>query len=198
PDGTGCNDGDMCTRDDTCHSGFCTAGPALICAATDQCHGPGTCDPATGACSNPPVPDGMPCDDANACTRQDTCQGGTCTGAEPVICTAADQCHRPGLCDPTTGMCSNPPMLHGSACNDGNVCTRTDTCEGGACTGGDDVVCAAADQCHGAGVCDPATGACSSPPLPDGTACEDGDPSTLHDACVAGICQGSAFADRDG
>ena len=32
--------------------------------------------------------------------------------------------------------------------NDGNVCTQTDTCQGGICVGSNPVVCTASDQCH--------------------------------------------------
>ena len=52
------------------------------------------------------------------------------------------------------------------------------------------VTCTAADQCHAAGTCDPATGRCSSPARPDGTACDDQDPCTRGDACQAGACTG--------
>src|SRR2546421_702673 len=93
--------------------------------ATDQCHVAGTCNPATGTCSNPAKPDGASCDDGNACTGTDTCQAGTCTGTNPVVCAATDQCHVAGTCDPATGTCSNPAKPNGAACNDGSACTRT-------------------------------------------------------------------------
>src|SRR5205823_12085381 len=96
-------------------------------------------------------------------TQTDTCQGGVCTGTNPVTCAAADQCHEAATCDPTTGLCSSPAKPDGAACNDGNACTQTDTCQGGVCTGTNPVTCAAADQCHDAGTCHPATGRCSSP-----------------------------------
>jgi hypothetical protein len=83
----------------------------------------------------------------------------------------------------------NPAKPDGAACNDGNACTMTDTCRAGVCTGANPVVCAAADQCHGAGVCNPTTGMCSAPNAPDGTACDDGDDCTLGDACRAGVCR---------
>src|SRR2546422_5636350 len=35
-----------------------------------------------------------------------SCQSGTCVGANPVTCTASDQCHVAGTCDPVTGTCS--------------------------------------------------------------------------------------------
>src|SRR5205823_4768750 len=130
----GCNDGDLCTQSDTCQGGTCTGVDRVTGAARDQCHDAGTCDPATGACSNPGKADGAGCNDGNLCTQSDTCQGGTCTGANPVACPAPDQCHTAGACDPATGLCSNPSKLDGAGCDDGDACTQSDTCQGGTCT----------------------------------------------------------------
>jgi len=59
-----------------------------------------------------------------------------------------------------------------------------DACE---CLG---VVCSAG-ACQIAGACDSATGACSAAtPEPDGTACDDGNASTLTDVCSSGSCGG--------
>src|SRR5206468_2431905 len=120
-----------------------------------------------------------------ACTQTDTCENGSCVGANPVVCTASDQCHDPGVCDPSTGVCSNPPKTNGTSCNDGNACTQIDTCLGGVCTG-NPVVCAASDQCHDPGVCDPSTGVCSNPEKPNGTSCNDGNACTQTDTCEGG------------
>src|SRR5439155_1109610 len=114
------------------------------------------CDPATGRCSNPVRADGSACDDGDACTHDDACEGGACGGVH-VLCVAADQCHTIGSCDPATGQCSNPAMPDGAACNDGNACTRTDTCQGGVCAGANPVACGGADACHHARSSDPAT-----------------------------------------
>jgi len=188
--GTPCGDGDGCTQDDTCQAGVCTGGDPVTCTALDQCHDAGACDPATGLCSNPQKPDGTGCDDGTACTRTDTCQAGACAGADPVVCTAPDQCHE-AICDPATGLCSNPPRPDGTTCDDGNACTQTDSCQAGVCTGAT-VVCAPLDQCHDAGVCDPASGLCSNPVKPDGSACDDGNMCTMGDSCVGGVCGGNS------
>ncbi len=189
-DGTTCDDGNECTLIDTCQSGVCTAGSDVVCTASDNCHDVGVCDPETGVCSDPPKADGSPCDDGDECTLADICQGGVCTGGSDVVCTASDNCHDVGVCDPETGVCSDPPKADGTACDDGDECTLTDTCQGGACTGGGDVVCTALDQCHDVGVCDPETGVCTDPPKADGTACDDGDQCTLTDTCQDGVCTG--------
>src|SRR5438128_2562354 len=167
--GASCDDGNPCTIDE-CSPAGCTHTP-VVCAAADQCHDAGTCNPATGACSNPAKPDGAACNDGNACTRTDSCQAGACTGTNPVTCTAADQCHDAGTCNPATGACSHPAQPAGLARNAGNSRTRTVAWQAAACTTTTPVACAAADQCHDAGACDPATGACSHPAKPDGMAC---------------------------
>src|SRR5439155_1013663 len=142
-----------CTRTDTCQAGVCAGTNPVTCAPADQCHDAGTCDPATGTCSNPAKPDGAACNDGNACTRTDTCQAGVCAGTNPVTCAPADQCHDAGTCDPATGACSNPATPDGTACNDGNACTGTDTCQAGVCSGTNPVGCVPPDACHDA-VCD--------------------------------------------
>ncbi len=113
----------------------CPERPGGPCKPLDQCHVAGTCDPLTGACSNPEKQNDTACNDGNACTQTDTCQAGVCTGANPVVCTASDQCHDAGVCDPADGVCSNPTKTDGATCNDGDACTQTDTCQAGACDG---------------------------------------------------------------
>src|SRR5207244_951986 len=112
-------------------------------------------------------------------------------GSHPVVCTVQDQCHVIGVCDPASGVCSNPPAADGTSCNDGSVCTQTDTCQAGVCTGASPVVCAPPDQCHEAGICDPATGTCSYAAKVDGSSCNDGDACTQTDTCQAGVCIGA-------
>jgi hypothetical protein len=127
------------------------------------------CDPAehcTGddrdCPDNTRRPDGEPCNDANACTREDFCQNGVCEGENPVVCQAIDQCHEAGTCNPATGRCSTPPAS--GDCNDGSMCTVADTCRDGVCTGVPVPGC-----CRDHGDCD------------DGIACTD-------DRCVAEDC----------
>ncbi|HYD42634.1 MAG TPA: hypothetical protein VEB43_17530 [Anaeromyxobacter sp.] len=189
PDGTWCDDGDACTRASSCRAGVCAGTSPVLCPAPDACHEIGLCDRATGRCTYAPKADGTGCDDGNACTRDDACTAGVCRGGTPVTCTALDACHRAGTCNPGTGLCSNPPEADGTPCDDGQACTRADACIAGTCHG-QALVCAPSDQCHVAGVCDGATGACSQPAAPDGTWCDDGDPCTQQDSCAAGACSG--------
>jgi len=189
-DGTACNDGNACTLVDTCAAGTCVGSNPVVCTASDSCHAVGSCNPASGACSNPAAADGTTCNDGNACTQTDTCLSGTCTGSNPVVCTASDPCHAVGSCDPTSGACSNPAAADGTTCNDGNACTLVDACALGVCVGSNPVVCTASDPCHTAGSCNPASGACSNPAAADGTTCNDGNACTLVDACALGVCVG--------
>ena len=100
-------------------------------------------------------PDGSACSDGNACTQTDVCQASVCTGTNPVICTALDQCHDAGICDPGTGVCSDPNKPDGTTCDDGQflICSLPDTCQAGVCSpagGGDldgDQVCNHDDNC---------------------------------------------------
>jgi uncharacterized repeat protein (TIGR01451 family) len=147
-DGAPCSDGNTCTGPDACSGGVCVGGPKVCaCQSNADCddHNPCTDD----ACQNPGTPTATcvhvnntaPCSDGNACTRNDACQGGVCTGSNPVVCTPSDQCHLASTCIPETGACSNPPAPNGVACNDGNACTRSDACQAGICMGSADPAC---------------------------------------------------------
>jgi len=153
-----CNDGDACTVDDRCAAGSCVGGPPLDCndddpCTSDRCEALNGCvhEAAAATCDddNPCTDDwcalgigcahsdnAAPCDDGDACTRTDACANGSCRGADPIVCVAADSCHGPGVCDPTSGACSNPALADGSACDDGDACTVGDRCAAGTCIAG--------------------------------------------------------------
>jgi len=126
-DDTPCNDSDACNIGEACQSGTCTGGSAPDCStAGDQCNS-ASCDSGgtDGNCdTKTPVADATPCDDEDACTENESCESGTCTGGTQVDCTDDYSCTT-DTCDPTTG-CANEPS--DAACNDGNVCTA-DTCD---------------------------------------------------------------------
>jgi cysteine-rich repeat protein len=210
-DGAACDDGNPCSVSDTCLGGVCQPGSPVVCTPLDDCHDAGVCTPGAG-CSNPAKMDGAACDDGNLCTLTDTCQGGACTGANLVVCTALDQCHDPGTCNPGTGSCSTPNKTDGSGCDDGNLCTLTDTCQNGICTGADLLTCGDGtvqpecgeecddgstgdgDGCSAVCLVEPCS-VCTSEPsvcVPDaGAPCDDGNVCTNDDACDAGgVCVG--------
>ena len=110
--GTPCSTETLCSTADTCQSGTCTNGAPVVCTASGPCTTPGTCNPATGACTNPQAPNGTPCSTGNLCPG-DTCKAGACTNGTPVVCTASGPCTAPGVCNPTTGVCTNPALRTG-------------------------------------------------------------------------------------
>lgn len=125
-----------------------------------------------------------------------TCDGDACV----ATCAALDPCHDVGTCDPSTGLCSAPEKANGTPCDDGDACTQTDTCQAGVCAGADPILCTASDPCHLPGTCDATTGACSNPPVGDGTSCGN-DGATCGDgiaqpgeACDGGDLSGHTCA----
>jgi alpha-tubulin suppressor-like RCC1 family protein len=177
--GQSCGATSECESGLTCVSGVCCRSSSC---AWDQCHA-GTCG-GDGNCTV--QPNGFACNDGNACTRSDTCQGGGCNGANPVVCIAKDQCHVKGTCNTGTGTCSDPNATNGTGCNDGLYCTTPDVCTNGVC-GGPARSCSA-DACHDAGVCDNATASCSSPAKADGTDCTADSNVCTDDVCQSGSC----------
>src|SRR5436309_5355538 len=92
-------------------------GDGVVQPGEDCDPGAATSDCCSAACRFEPA--GAACDDRNACTESDSCDGlGVCVG-RPVTCQPLDQCHDAGTCNPATGNCSNPPKMNGTACRDG-------------------------------------------------------------------------------
>src|SRR5690606_38831653 len=104
----------------------------------------------------------------------DVCSDGECVPDEPdtLDCTGDDACVdgydeacvEKG-CDPVTGCTCEP--VEGS-CDDGDLCTQTDTCQGGICVGGNRVICSDDRTCFDPGTCISTTGLCSESTLKSG------------------------------
>jgi hypothetical protein len=144
----------------------------------DQDGPPGPDGPGPDLTTNPgscggfgqPCCGGTTCtDDGDPCNGSEVCMG-TCQHQNPVVCTALDVCHNVGTCQPSTGMCSNPPKTGGS-CNDGDACTQNDACSNGMCKG-TAMTCASGLHCVG--------GSCAC----DSTSCKSGK-TCVNDACVS-------------
>lgn len=104
-DGT-CNDGSLCTSNDTCSAGACV-GTTVDCNDNITCT-VDSCAPATG-CSNTPF--FGTCEDGDPCTVGDTCATGVCLG-NPLDCSGLDgTCHQ-GVCD-GNGACFAQPLQCG-------------------------------------------------------------------------------------
>ena len=122
-DGLNCDDGNDCSIDSTCASGICVPGM--------------------------PEEDDTSCNDGDACTSTSTCQGGSCEGSvdvecvDPLLgdCFVAD-------CDAVEG-CAMAAWPAGSRCDDGDMCTLSETCDSfGNCLGAEPIGCPAQTDCN--------------------------------------------------
>jgi len=87
-------------------------------------------------------------------------------------------------------------LVTGAPCNDGNPCTTTDVCFGGACTG---VVGQTCDDGNACTVDTCVVGKGCTNAFKDGQACEDGNPCSTGDTCKSGKCMtGQAVSCDDG
>lgn len=103
-------------------------------------------------------------------------------------CTASNQCHDGGTCDPATGICSGPAKPDGTPCSDGDACSTGDTCLAGLCVGGPAPNCEDANECTD-DICDVSLGCLN---INNSIGCDDGDACTTNDACSGGGCVGGA------
>ena len=161
------------------------AGPDAVCLQT-------FCDPVTGQCEMLPDHAGYACDDADACTVGDQCVEGICTGGVPAGCQDENPC-TDDSCDPGIGCVHTPNQ---APCNDGDVCTTTDTCADGACAGGPALVCDDANVCNGTESCDSQVGCKAGGPL----VCDDGNLCNGIESCdpIVGCLAGAPLACDDG
>ena len=157
------------------------------------------CDPSQDA-SDWSARVGKACDDANLCTYDDVCQSdGACSGTT-IDCTdnaAAGTCAPQSTCNGTAECTVDYPPA-GTGCDDGDLCTFNDGCDGsGSCTGStvdctsDLGPCGAERSCNGTASCDVEFPAAS-------VSCNDGDLCTFGDACNgAGGCTGIPIVCED-
>jgi MYXO-CTERM domain-containing protein len=208
-DGTACRPGTATT--DTLCDGQCVAG-------TCQRITSGGCTiekPAAGAfnrecvwdwcsatnaksCTKVNIPSGSLCDDANACTTGERCNGsGSCVAATTRTCPSSGTPCLDNKCNPSTGACVATPTTAActfdacnagvcsagtctkttpKSCDDGNACT-VDSCD--ATLGCRNVprACPPPDACTRS-ACNPSSGACVNTPI----SCDDGNPCTT-DSC---------------
>ncbi len=216
-EGKGCDDGDVCTKQESCKSGVCASQTnACTCKVTadcagyedgDWCNGTLYCDQTAGVCKvNPATVVSCPSAGESAC-KVNACKhsfgaGGQATGAS----------------------CQLVPRPNGLACADDNPCTEGDVCIDGACSPGTkvcecktDAMCqpkGGVDKCAGkhvckAGVCkqeggkqcptdqdtvclsnqcQPVDGACAMTATNDDKPCDDNDACSTSSACKGGKC----------
>ncbi len=186
PDGTPCDDGNLCTQVDVCIDGVCVGSDLIECDDGDPCT-VGECEPSTGECIFLPGHDGAACEAPSPC-RLGVCSGGNCVDGAEVHCDDGNQC-TDSHCDPTQDKCVHPPKTDGVACNT-NPCTLDDSCQDGLCVAGTVPACPddgnPCTQVH----CDERTGACTYLNGPDGVPCDDHEPCSINSVCRSGSCVG--------
>ena len=217
-DGASCNDGDVCTIGDACAAGVCGGTPddcddgnactddacvpgagchatTVICAEpVEACH-ESFCDETDG-CLTVGSLDGTSCDDGEVCTLDDECLDGACVGGlddcddgnacttdacvlgegcelETVVCPEPDEQCLTAVCDTNDG-CGVEALDDGNSCNASDGCSSA-SCESGACVEAPTPGCGVHAQCNDA---------------PAGASCNDEDPTSVSDACFAGLCAG--------
>ena len=139
----GCFGDAMCIENSDCLSEGCVGG---LCADVG-CQNDTDCDMldslcAEGHCKIPgfqcealPKNNGMACEGNELCVENTKCEAGTCGGGTPKNCSAmSDACHV-GSCDVGTGECISNETPDGVKCEDGNACTKLETCKAGVCGG---------------------------------------------------------------
>ncbi|MBI5610437.1 MAG: SMP-30/gluconolactonase/LRE family protein, partial [Deltaproteobacteria bacterium] len=109
--GSACSDGKACTAPDACSNGSCTSS-AVTCDDNNTCT-TDSCDTQTGACLNKPIlgcngycGQNSDCDDSNPCTT-DSCANNKCQFVNNTL-----------------------------PCDDGDLCSVGDVCNGGSCVPG--------------------------------------------------------------
>ena len=92
--GTACNDGNACTQTDTCQSGTCTgAQPGRSAPRSTSATSPAPATRPPAPARTRPRPTAPPATTATPAPRPTPARRGTCTGSNPVVCAALDQCH---------------------------------------------------------------------------------------------------------
>ena len=187
------DDDNLCNGTLACDpkSKACVIQPGSVVTCPDSQGGciASSCAAKTGKCETFLVASGASCDDGQACTVGDSCQGGKCqSGSLACPCLKDSDC---------------APFEDKDLCNGGLVCDKSQsTIEGTpACVVNlkSVVSCQAplGKPCLQAG-CNALNGKCSLTPKPTGASCDDGSPCTVADTCAAGVCGGVPLACDDG
>ncbi|MCE7893808.1 MAG: hypothetical protein DYH12_29600, partial [Sorangiineae bacterium PRO1] len=169
-----------------------------------QCNGTGTCISAVspcsygrngcvvntciinataGSCQALNLLKDTSCNDGNACSLTDTCDGaGKCAPATMKNCDDGNVCTT-DTCNPNNGVCLGQPNTN--PCDDKNACTTGDTCANGSCQPGttptncDDNNACTTDSCNPATGCAHVAKNCN-----DNNACTTDSCNTTSGACV--------------
>jgi len=127
------------------------------------------------------------CNDGLFCSGVESCQAGVCQSGTAIDCSSLDDQCNAGVCNETLDACAQQPANEGSSCNDGLFCNVAETCQSGVCSGGATKDCSDGNACT-ADSCNETIDRCTSLPVIDGTACDDGQFCTVSEVCALGIC----------
>jgi len=193
--GTPCNaDKSVCTKDDFCDTdGVCKPGDKLACDDSNGCTDD-SCDPVAGCKS---VFNTAPCDaDGNACTENDKCTSGKCAAGPAKKCDDGEACTK-NSCDTKNGACLTQNIP--GACDDNNVCTKSDQCGKDPKSGKYTCIGGAADKCNDNNLCTKDTcvagkGCVNTADNSLFETCYSGDPKTKD----VGICKAGKKLCKDG
>ena len=168
-----CDDGLWCTVNDRCVDGLCV-GLERSCDDGVPCT-IDTCSEDSSSCVF--TASTAHCDDGDACTHTDMCDGfGACVGL-------TKNCSDDNVC--TTDVCVSGVCLHsavGGDCDDGDACTIGDRCHFGECSG-DPLSCSATAAAA-------AANPCSVSVCVDGACVLEDTTSPCHLVCMAeSVCR---------
>ncbi|MDP3234128.1 MAG: putative metal-binding motif-containing protein [Myxococcales bacterium] len=181
-DALACNVGELCTN------GACSGGMPAVCAqSANTCLAPtGACREPDGGCDFTPRATTVGCDDGQACTISDACDGdGGCTGtAKECLTPPLGPCwESQGTCNEANdGGCTYDVAVGRLSCSDTDDCTVNDAClEDGGCLGAplDCTNAIPPDECQVSAGPTCVAGAC--PFMPRMGSCDGG-------TCAGGVC----------
>ncbi|MBI3540933.1 MAG: hypothetical protein HY073_02180 [Deltaproteobacteria bacterium] len=138
----------------------------------DECHEAGTCEAATGLCSNPNKVDGTACTGHNICSTY-TCSAGTCSENAKAGCCQSD-----------------------ADCDDHDQCNGQEICKNNQCQAGFPLAVPLSTTPCVTNVCDPKLGIITHLAA-DGSVCDDNNQCTDGDQCLAGKCAGTPIKVTD-
>jgi cysteine-rich repeat protein len=168
--GTSCSDdGNVCTVDQcngasaACqhpagNPGAICRGASGVCDVAEACNGVSPACPSDGFAVN-----GTPCDDGNACTLGDICEGGSCGGeascGNGTVEASCEKCDRGTLNGQPGSGCSSDCLVIGRCTGSQTACTTAAECPSGeGCCG--NAMLDASEQCDDGNL---AAGDCCSP-----------------------------------
>ena len=188
-----CDDGNDCTKGEVCTQGKCKGGTKPDCNDGDPCTVDG-CLAGKGCVHTPS--NGLPCDDENACTLEDSCDGATgkCLPGKKIKACGDGNICTDDSCDPKNkqGGCVFAP--NDKPCDNQDVCNKGDACAVGLCKAGTETLdCDDKNACT-SDACDAKQG-CGH--LDKAGACTDDDACTHKDECKQAKCVGVAVVCTD-